>query len=156
MDLMSIRRGLLAQMASGKYPGWVTKMAAGTVQIDSTQTIIIPVEHNLGKIPKVAAIWADVPVIDKQPYGSCVYCLYFLEADMIVAGAFLTSDKSGKYLFCYRHSTSGNYLTGSSNYNYPGQYPTDTTWNFVRGSEPWAITDTDGNPINYNWVCLCD
>lgn len=156
MDVMELRRGLMAQMASGKFPGWVTKMAAGTVTIDSSQTTVIPVQHNLGKIPKVAAIWADVPVMEKQPYGSCVYCLYFYEGDMVVAGTYNTSPSAGKYLYCYRHGTSGNYLAGQSSYQSSGMVPNENTWYFARGVQNWAINDTDGNPIKYNWVCLCD
>jgi hypothetical protein len=27
-----------------------------------------------------------------------------------------------------------------------------TEFNFLRGSEDWATTDRDGNPIKYRWV----
>ena len=81
MDLMSIRRGLLAQMMGSGF----IKVDGGYLTIGS-DTDVITVSHNLGVMPNFAAIWVDTDDYDNQIDG-CVNNVQLLTGSVVATEA---------------------------------------------------------------------
>ena len=143
---MMLRRGML--MAGG-LPTGIKKIATGTTTINaSTDKITVTTGFGSDK-PDYAAIWVDNSSLANQPNGSCVKSFYSLQkwADASIA------NPGYMYGYLYKHPTSGNILVGQYNPNGTGAAGTDT-FTFSRGSNDWASTDTNGDPIVYRWYAL--
>lgn len=107
------------------------------------------VQHKLGVIPNFGAIWVDTENYDIIPYGSCVCCTYQLYNYQTQEAVSFTNEF--RYLYNYKHITSGNLLGGNSSIvsNY---WPTETLFYFVRGNNDFSKFDTNGNLLKYRWV----
>lgn len=112
-------------------------------------TQLITVNHNLGTIPNFAAIWVDGTDYDIIPFGCCVECIY--QKNPYVTTGDYKDTATFKYMYQYKHSTSGNLLSGTYALG-DNRIPTGNEFYFLRGTVDWASTDTNGDPLHYRWV----
>ncbi len=134
-------------LASGYGQGGNIKTDGGTLYIDADTNDIV-INHNLGGIPDFAYICADVDDGELIPYDSCVMCSYGLLIPPNLQN--IADNLKMKYMYQYRHPTSGNILSGASQI-YRSTY-SNTTFDFVRGVSSWKKSDANGNPIPYIWI----
>lgn len=147
MNLMNARRGMMDIATAFPDAELVESMTTGELTINA-ETTSITIRHNLGKRPDVIVFWGDYKQPEDIPYGHCIRCIYHRHP--------FTSPNYTlnmmQYLYTHRHGTSGNILFGQS--STPQGNFSDTTATCVRGADPWAATDANGNPVTYKWCAI--
>ena len=136
-------------LASG-YGGGASgniKTESGTLYIDADINDIV-INHGLGGTPDFAYICADYEDGNLIPYDSCVMCSYGFILPPNAQG--IIPSNRFKYIYVYRHPTSGNLLV--ANYQLSTSQFSDTKFTFIRGQSTWRAKDTNDNPIPYKWI----
>lgn len=124
------------------------KIDSGYLTIDADAEIIT-VNHNLGVVPNFAAIWVNTNDYDIIPLGSCVAVI--CQQMQYATETSQTNTDYYSYMYNYKHATSGNLLKGTYQFN-GNNMPTNSVFNFVRGSNNWKKLDTNNNLLKYKWV----
>ena len=134
-------------LASGYGGNSQIKIDGETLYLDA-DTIEIVVNHNLGGVPDFAYICVDVSDGDLIPFGPCVHCSYGIIIPTHLQN--ITDTTRMRYVYDYRHQTSGNILGGS--YSVESSKYSDSIFTFLRGSVSWSAVDANGNPMPYKWM----
>lgn len=135
----------LGDQAVGLLVNTQIKTDSGILTLPETMHTIT-VNHNLGEIPTYGYIYMEPMDSSKIPFGSCVSCAYG-KLPYTNMGS-VDEQYSMRYVYTYKHSTSGNFLQGT----WYAKMPTSTVFYFDCGNNDWPALDVDGNPIKYYWI----
>lgn len=140
--------GTLIAGYGGGLPMGIKAITSGVVTIESQVANII-ITTNLGYTPDFFLIRIDADDWNKIPFSAAVEQAYIRNEY-----ANMPNYLNGRYfwLYCYKHSTSGNNLSGQ--YSSALSIATENTFTVQKGGANWHPNDTDGNPIKYRWIAI--
>lgn len=90
MDLMSIRRGLMAQMGNS-LPSFINKLNGGTLTYDSDLTTAEQITHGLGAAPKVVIVYQLNSDITNASDSNCIIWALYVESPTGSTGAWIAN-----------------------------------------------------------------